>query len=113
MTLAGRCVEFILELAARVEEHEERLARLEAQARQDSRPSSRPPSSDPPKTRAQRRAEARAKAKELMRSEGEGRAMEMSPRRSRRARRPGGQKRSRGPRHLLRHDTTAAVLNAA
>ena len=70
---AGRevCVEFILELAARVEQHEERLARLEAQARQDSRTSSKPPSSDPPKTRAQRRAEARAKAKELMRREGE------------------------------------------
>jgi transposase len=70
---AGRevCVEFILELAARVEQHEERLARLEAQARQDSRTSSRPPSSDPPKTRAQRRAEARARAKELMRREGE------------------------------------------
>jgi transposase len=70
---AGRevCVEFILELAARVELHEERLARLEALARQDSRTSSRPPSMDPPKTRAQRRAEARAKAKDLMRSEGE------------------------------------------
>jgi transposase len=70
---AGRevCVEFILELAARVEAHEERLARLEAQTREDSRTSSRPPSSDPPKTRAQRRAEARARAKELMRSEGE------------------------------------------
>jgi transposase len=72
---AGRevCVEFILELAARVEQVEERLARLEAQARGDSRTSSRPPSSDPPKARAQRRAEARAKAKELMRSESEGR----------------------------------------
>jgi transposase len=72
---AGRevCVEFILELAARVEQHEERLARLEAQARHDSRTSSKPPSSDPPRTRAERRAEARAKAKELMRSEGEGR----------------------------------------
>ncbi len=72
---AGRevCVEFILELAARVEQHGERLARLEAQARQDSRTSSRPPSQDPPKTRAQRRAEARARAKELMRREGEGR----------------------------------------
>jgi transposase len=70
---AGRevCVEFILELAGRVEQHEERLARLEAQARQDSRTSSKPPSSDPPKSRAQRRAEARAKAKELMRREGE------------------------------------------
>ena len=70
---AGRevCVEFILELAARVERHEERLARLEARARQDSRTSSKPPSSDPPRTRAQRRAEARAKAKELMRREGE------------------------------------------
>lgn len=70
---AGRdvCVEFILELAARVEQHEERLARLEAQLRQDSRTSSEPPSLDPPATRAQRRAEARAKAKELMRREGE------------------------------------------
>jgi transposase len=65
------CVEFILDLAARVEQHEERLRRLEEQARQDSRTSSRPPSTDPPKTRAQRRAEARAKAKELMRREGE------------------------------------------
>jgi transposase len=65
------CVEFILDLAGRVEQHEERLRRLEEQARQDSRTSSRPPSQDPPKTRAQRRAEARAKAKELMRREGE------------------------------------------
>ena len=67
------CVQFILDLAARVREFEERLNRLEAQARQDSLTSSKPPSSDPPKTRAQRRAEARAKAKELMRSEGEAR----------------------------------------
>jgi transposase len=65
------CVEFILDLASRVQRLDERLARLEAQARQDSRTSSRPPSSDPPKTRAERRAEARAKAKELMRREGE------------------------------------------
>ena len=64
------CVQFILDLAARVREFEERLNRLEAQARQDSLTSSKPPSSDPPKTRAQRRAEARAKAKELMRREG-------------------------------------------
>jgi len=69
---AGRevCVEFILDLAARVERHEERLARLEAQLRPDSRTRSKPPSQDPPKTRAERRAEARAKAKELMRREG-------------------------------------------
>jgi transposase len=65
------CVEFILDLAARVEQHEDRLRRLEEQAREDSRTSSRPPSMDSPKTRAQRRAEARAKAKELMRREGE------------------------------------------
>jgi len=65
------CVQFILDLAARVEQHEDRLKRLEEQARQDSRTSSKPPSADPPKTRAQRRAEARAKAKELMRREGE------------------------------------------
>jgi transposase len=64
-------VRFILDLTARVQRLDERLARLEAQARQDSRTSSKPPSSDPPKTRAQRRAEARAKAKELMRREGE------------------------------------------
>lgn len=70
---AGReaCVKFILELVGRVQQLEERLNRLEAQARQDSRTSSRPPSLDSPKTRAQRRAEARAKAKELMRREGE------------------------------------------
>jgi transposase len=66
-----RCVQFMLELASRVQRLDERLARLEAQAREDSRTSSRPPSSDPPKTRAQRRAEARAKAKEFMRREGE------------------------------------------
>jgi transposase len=70
---AGRetCVQFILDLAARVQDLEERLSRLEAAARQDSRTSSKPPSMDPPKTRAERRAEARAKAKELMRREGE------------------------------------------
>ena len=65
------CVEFILELASRVERHEDRLRRLEEQLRQDSRTSSKPPSMDPPKKRAQRRAEARAKAKELMRRERE------------------------------------------
>jgi transposase len=70
---AGRevCVQFILDLAARVEQHEDRLRRLEEQARQDSRTSSTPPSMDQPKTRAERRAQARAKAKELMRREGD------------------------------------------
>ena len=70
---AGRdaCVAFILDLASRFAQHEDRLKRLEEQARQDSRTSSRPPSQDPPKTRQQRRAEARAKAKELARREGE------------------------------------------
>jgi hypothetical protein len=50
---AGRdvCVQFMLDLAARVERLEERLRRLEEQARQDSRTSSKPPSSDPPQTR--------------------------------------------------------------
>jgi transposase len=69
---AGRdvCVELILDLAARVERHEDRLRRLEQQARRDSRTSSKPPSSDPPKTRQQRRAEARAKVKELLAKEG-------------------------------------------
>ena len=42
------CVQFILDLAARVQEMEERLSRLEAAARQDSRTSSKPPSSDLP-----------------------------------------------------------------
>jgi transposase len=73
------CVDFMLGLAGRVERHEERLRRLEEQARQDSRTSSRPPSQDPPKTRAQRRAEARAKAKELMRREGERRERGAQP----------------------------------
>ena len=64
---AGRevCVEFMLDLAARVERLEDRLRRLEEQARRDSRTSSTPPSQDPPKTRQQRRAEARAKAQAL------------------------------------------------
>ena len=69
---AGRdaCVEFLLELTAgydaQIARLEERIRRLEEQARRDSRTSSKPPSSDPPKTRQQRRAEARAKAKELL-----------------------------------------------
>jgi transposase len=74
----GRCVDFILELAGSVERLtaacgalEERVRRLEGQARQDSRTSSRPPSSDPPMTRQQRRAQARAKAKELLAERGE------------------------------------------
>jgi transposase len=77
------CVEFILDLAARVERFEDRLRRLEAQAHQDSRTSSKPPSQDPPKTRQQRRAEARAKAKELLAKEGG-------------ERKPGGQEGHRG-----------------
>jgi transposase len=64
------CVAFLLELTSGYETQiaslEERLWRLEEQARQDSRTSSRPPSQDPPKSRAERRAEARAKAKELL-----------------------------------------------
>jgi transposase len=69
---AGRevCVEFILDLAARVERFEERLRRVEEQARRDSRTSSAPPSQDPPMTRQQRRAQARAKAKELLAKDG-------------------------------------------
>ena len=65
------CVEFIVGLANRFAQHEDRLKRLEERVRRDSRTSSRPPSMDPLKTRAQRRAEARAKAKELMRRERE------------------------------------------
>jgi transposase len=69
---AGRdaCVRSLLDLASRVEGLEDRLRRLEEQARRDSRTSSKPPSQDPPKTRQQRRAEARAKAKELLAKEG-------------------------------------------
>ena len=72
---AGReaCVGFLLELTSgydgQIARLEERIRRLEEQARRDSRTSSKPPSSDPPKTRQQRRAEARAKAKELLRGE--------------------------------------------
>ena len=72
---AGReaCVEFLLELTlgyeAQIARLEERIMRLEQQARRDSLTSSKPPSSDPPKTRQQRRAEARAKAKEVLRGE--------------------------------------------
>jgi len=76
---AGReaCVEFLVELSGRYERQvavlEERIRRLEEQARKDSRNSSSPPSQDPPKTRAERRAEARAKAKAWSKREGEGR----------------------------------------
>jgi transposase len=92
------CVQFMLELAARVEQHEDRLRRLEEQARQDSRTSSKPPSTDPPKTRAQRRAEARAKAKEIMRREGE--------------RKPGGQAGHRGAgRELAPEDRVDEIVD--
>ena len=64
------CVSFLLELTSAYDGQiaglEERLRRLEGQARADSLTSSRPPSQDPPKSRQQRRAEARAKAKELL-----------------------------------------------
>jgi transposase len=73
------CVQFMLDLAARVREMDERLSRLETQTRQDSRTSSMPPSQDPPKSRAQRRAEAREKAKELARREGERRKQGGAP----------------------------------
>jgi hypothetical protein len=45
------CVEFILDLVGRFAQHEDRLKRLEEQARRDSRTSSKPPSADPPKSR--------------------------------------------------------------
>jgi HK97 family phage major capsid protein len=73
---AGReaCVGLLLALTsaydAQIARLEERIRRLEEQARRDSRTSSKPPSQDPPKTRRQRRAEARAKAKELLAREG-------------------------------------------
>lgn len=69
------CIEFLLGLTsgydAQIERLEERIGRLEAQARQDSRTSSRPPSLDPPESRQQRRAEARARAKELLAKRGD------------------------------------------
>jgi len=68
------CVVFLLELTsaydAQIAGLEERIRRLEGQARADSLTSSKPPSQDPPKSRQQRRAEARAKAKELLGREG-------------------------------------------
>lgn len=73
-----RCVDVIVGLAgereqfaARCERLEERVARLEEQARIDSSNSSRPPSQDPPASRAERRAAAREKAKRWARGEGE------------------------------------------
>ena len=70
----GVASRFLLELTsgydAQIARLEERIRRLEEQARRDSRTRSKPPSSDPPKTRQQRRAEARAKAKELLDREG-------------------------------------------
>ncbi|MGO9247632.1 MAG: IS66 family transposase [Solirubrobacteraceae bacterium] len=66
-----RCVEVILESAARCGRLEERVARLEEQSRKDSRNSSSPPSQDAPKTRAERRAEARERAKAWAKREGE------------------------------------------
>jgi transposase len=72
-----RCVEFVLELVGALDRLsvanarlEERVRKLEEQARQSSRNSSKPPSADPPATRQQRRAEARVKAKELLRKAG-------------------------------------------
>jgi transposase len=50
---------------------QERVARLEEQARRDSRNSSSPPSQDPPKSRAERRREAARKAKAWSKREGE------------------------------------------
>ena len=72
---AGRaaCVESLLGLRvgcdAQLARFEERIKRLDEQARRDSRTSSKPPSTDPPETRQQRRGEARAKANELLRGE--------------------------------------------
>ena len=66
----GACVEFLLELTARHDREiarlEDRIVRLEEQARESSRNSSKPPSLDSPKTRQERRVEARAKVKELL-----------------------------------------------
>jgi transposase len=100
------CVDFVLELARRsqqlaaeCERLEERVRRLEEQARSDSRNSSKPPSSDPPKSRQQRRAEAREKAKELLRAERE-------------QRKAGGQPGHRGSgRKLTPSDQVAEIVD--
>jgi len=100
-----RCVEVMLELAGMVERlqgqcerHEQRIKRLEEQARQSSRNSSAPPSQDPPKTRAERRAEARRKAKLWAKREGE--------------RKPGGQSGHRGTgRKLLPEDRVDEIVD--
>ena len=100
----ARCVEFILELAGAFERLsaanarlEERVHRLEEQARSSSRNSSQPPSEDPPKTRQRRRAEARAKAKELFKGE---------------ERKAGGQPGHRGSgRELKREDQVDEIVD--
>jgi transposase len=74
---AGReaCVGFLLELTGRFEREvarlQERIKRLEEQARKDSSNSSSPPSQDPPASRAERRAAAREKAKQWAKRQGE------------------------------------------
>jgi len=57
-------------LGGQCERLEDRIRRLEGQARSDSRTSWTPRAKESPKTRQQRRAEARAKAKELLAKEG-------------------------------------------
>jgi transposase len=61
-----RCVAVLLDLSGRLDVHDERLGRLEAERESTSRNSSLAPSQDQPGTRQERRALARAKAKELL-----------------------------------------------
>jgi uncharacterized protein DUF6444 len=62
--------EQVLGLFDQLAKLQERIGRLEEQARKSSRNSSSAPSQDQPKTRAERRAEARRKAKEWAKREG-------------------------------------------
>jgi len=71
--------ELVLGLLDQLAKLQERVGRLEEQARRSSRNSSQSPSQDPPKTRAERRAEARKKAKAWAKREGEKRKQGAQP----------------------------------
>lgn len=71
--------ELVLGLLDRLAELQERVGRLEEQARRTSRNSSSAPSQDPPKTRAERRAEARKKAKAWAKENGKKRKQGAQP----------------------------------
>lgn len=91
--------ELVLGLLDQLAKVQERVGRLEEQARRTSRNSSSAPSQDAPNTRAERRAEARRKAKEWSKREGE-------------KRKPGGQPGHKGSgRALLPEDQMTEILH--